>query len=413
MPVYSDKDRGARIEFMYHGTKYTGTVLGKNGDYYNIKMENGYDVFIIPEQVQIIENTKDYSAPKVNKVSVAGEGKEISLITTGGTIVSRIDYTTGAVFPSLDITDITSKFPYIEEKFRIRHVNFLNILSENMEPDNWVGIAETVVKESRRAGGIVISHGTDTMSYTAAALSFMLKKLSVPVIMTGSQRSSDRPSSDSFLNMEGAINFAGTQVGEVCIAMHETLSDDRIALMRGVRTRKMHSTRRDAFRSIGEKPIGYFQNGRVEIHGNHRNPDQSTEMDGKLEKKVGMIYFHPGMEIEDLERYIEKKKGVVVMGTGLGHMAVKFLDTIKNYTGNGGKILMTSQCIMGPVNLDVYATGRELAAAGVTWVENMLPEVAMVKMMHVLGNYEDADFERVMRMNMKGEILCREQAGDL
>ncbi len=411
MPVNSGTKRGSKVKFTFSGKEYNGTFLSKNGDYYSIKIENGYDVKIIPENVEFIEEPVQNSTVEIKKKSVAGTGKEISLITTGGTIVSKIDYTTGAVFPSLDITEITSKFPSLEEKFRLRHVNFLNILSENMEPENWIGIAEAVVKESKKSQGIVISHGTDTMTYTAAALAFMLSDLSVPVILTGSQKSSDRPSSDSFLNLAGAINFAGTDLGEVCIAMHESMSDDRVSLMRGVRTRKMHSTRRDAFRSMGEKPLGFFKAGVTELNQEYKKAGPNTELGTKLETRVGMLYFHPGMQLEDMESMMERKRGIVIMGTGLGHMALKFLDNIRKYTRDGGKILMTSQCINGPVNLDVYATGRELASAGVTWVENMLPETAMVKMMHVMANYPDEDFEKIMRTNLRGEILYRETAG--
>lgn len=406
-----DIHEGSLINFTFKGKKLKGVVLGVREKYINIKLESGYNIMVIPDEINEIHEGKKTNKVEREYVRESGEGANISVISTGGTIVSKVDYSTGAVFPSLDISEITSRFKYMEKSYHVRSIPFLNILSENMEPDQWLQLAQKVVEESERSDGIVISHGTDTMTYTASALSFLLRELSVPVIMVGSQRSSDRPSTDSYLNMEAAINFAATDFGEVGISMHSSISDDRIALLRGVRARKMHSSRRDAFRSIGENPVGYFQNGLVNLSGKYRKKSEETSIFNKLEKRTGILYFHPGIETDDLSQYLEKKLGVVIMGTGLGHISTKFIDVIKEYTDSGRLAVMTTQCIYGTTDLDVYSTGRLLAKAGVTWAGNMLPEAALAKMMVIMGNYPDFEWQKRMVTDMKGEILEREEIG--
>ncbi|MGP6239626.1 Glu-tRNA(Gln) amidotransferase subunit GatD [Cuniculiplasma sp. SKW4] len=411
MPKGKDLHEGSIIDFTLKGKKLRGVVLGVKEKYINIKLESGYNIMVIPDEISEVSEGK-----KINKIEreyarESGEGTNISVISTGGTIVSKVDYSTGAVFPSLDISEITSRFKYMERSYHVRSIPFLNILSENMEPDQWLQLADKIVEESRRSEGIVISHGTDTMTYTASALSFLLKELSVPVIMVGSQRSSDRPSTDSYLNMEAAINFAATDFGEVGMAMHSSISDDSIALLRGVRARKMHSSRRDAFKSIGENPLGYFQNGLVNISGKYRKRSEETSAFKRLEKRAGILYFHPGIETDDLSQYLEKKLGVVIMGTGLGHISTKFIDVIKEYTDSGRLAVMTTQCIYGTTDLDVYSTGRLLARAGVTWAGNMLPEAALTKMMVIMGNYPEFEWQKRMVTDMRGEILQREEIG--
>jgi len=162
---------------------------------------------------------------------------------------------------------------------------------------------------AKNLGGVVITHGTDTMAYTSAALAFMFRKQTGPIILTGSQRSSDRPSSDSFLNLEASVAFASTNHGDVGIAMHTNSSDNRVSLIRGTRVRKMHSTRRDAFRPMGELPMGTFDKGLVTLNDRIRPKDDETSLNTNLEKKVSLIYFYPGLENEQLEKLLDGKKG--------------------------------------------------------------------------------------------------------
>jgi len=409
MPGIDKIHEGSVITFKWRGRELKGIVLGFKDRYVNVKLESGYNVMVVPDMIMDVRENEQIETKQKENIRESGKGKEISIISTGGTIVSKVDYKTGAVFPSLDIREITSKFQYLERQFRLNTIPFLNILSENMEPEQWVELARKIREESKKSEGIVISHGTDTMTYTASALSFLLKEQSVPIIMVGSQRSSDRPSTDSYLNMEGAINFASTDFGEVGISMHSSISDAGIYLLRGVRARKMHSSRRDAFRPIGEKPVGYFQDGLVNITGKYRKTGERTEIFEKIEKRAGILYFYPGMEIDDMASFMERKMGIVIMGTGMGHISTKFIDLLKEYTDSGRLAVMTTQCINGPSDLNVYSTGRQLIKAGVTWAGNLLPEAAVAKMMVVMANYPDFEWSRRMVSNVRGEILEREE----
>ena len=283
-----------------------------------------------------------------------------------------------------------------------------NVLSENMTPEKWVNIAGKIKESLDRGHGVVVSHGTDTMSYTASAMSFMFESQSAPVIFVGSQRSPDRPSSDAYPNIEGAINFAGSDFGEVGIAMHNSMSDDQIGLHRAVRSRKMHTTRRDAFESIGTREIGRYRKGKIKMTEEYRKAAGSTILRGSLDPSVALVYFHPALSAADLEAISGNKKAVVLMGTGLGHVADRLGNAIEKMVEDGRKVLMTSQCLYGSVNLNVYSTGRSLLKRGVIPLGSMLPEVAYVKAMYVLGNYDIGDFEKIMLTNLRGELISRE-----
>ncbi|MCL5888413.1 MAG: Glu-tRNA(Gln) amidotransferase subunit GatD [Candidatus Thermoplasmatota archaeon] len=411
MPESNKPENGDIIKFTWKGKEMEGTFISIDSDFFNVKLENGYNISIKPQSFEIIKKGVSFAVNEGKGAKVSGKGKPISLITTGGTIVSKVDYRTGAVFPSLDIEELTSRFRYMEQNYRLKRVDFSNILSENIEPGQWVEIAKKTEHELRNSEGVVISHGTDTMSYTASALAFMFEKQMGPVILVGSQRSSDRPSSDSYLNLEAAVGFATSEFGEVGISMHHNSSDERIDLIRGTRSRKMHSTRRDAFKSIGEHPVGAFQDGLFSLSGKYRRKCGENVLKTKLEKKVSLVYFHPGLEVEDLEKSMDGKKGMVIMGTGLGHINTKYFQSISERVKGGMKAVATTQCIYGSTNLDIYSTGREMEKAGIVSAGNILPETAYVKMMYLLGNYSEEEFEVLMKTNMRGEILEREELG--
>lgn len=411
MPDSRKPEMGDTIKFSWKGKEMIGTLISTDTDFFNVKLENGYNISVRPDSFVIVKKGKLQALSKGEEAKESGTGKPVSLITTGGTIVSRVDYRTGAVFPSLDIGELTSKFRYMENRYRLKRVDFSNILSENMEPDQWISLAKKARDELNNSEGVVISHGTDTMSYTASALAFMFEMQSGPIILVGSQRSSDRPSSDSYLNLEAAVDFATTDFGEVGISMHHNSSDERIDLIRGTRSRKMHSTRRDAFKAIGEHPIGTFQEGLVNLDRAYRRRAEENILKTNLEKRVSIVYTYPGLTEEELSRSMDGKKGIILMGTGLGHIATKFLQSISERVKEGMKAVITTQCIFGTTNLDIYSTGREMKKAGIISVGNILPETAYVKMMHVLGNYEEEEFEIMMRTNMHGELLEREEMG--
>ncbi|BAB60284.1 L-asparaginase [Thermoplasma volcanium GSS1] len=395
------------VEIIYKNAKVRGILINEANGLITIKADNGYNLTFDRSEVEILSRvTIEEKKEKKTEVESFGTGeKSISILATGGTIASRVDYETGAVKP---VSDPRLLFggTELESKFNIRVVNVMNQLSENMKPADWIHLARKVMDETKHSSGIVVSHGTDTMSYTSSALAFMFERLAQPIIFVGSQRSSDRPSSDTKENMEGAINFAATDLGEVGIAMHKGISDGSIVLHRAVRSRKMHTSRRDAFESIDTVHLAEYTSS-VRFFSDYRKAEEENLLLDHLDEKVSIIYFHPGLVASDVENMIEGKHAVVIMGTGLGHIAKDLIPVFKNFTKDGNFAIMTSQCIYGSVDMNVYSTGRELIAAGVISAGDMVPEVAYVKAMFTLGNYGREEFINVFNRNLRGEILNR------
>jgi len=254
------------------------------------------------------------------------------------------------------------------------------------------------------------------MSYTAAALSFLLENLPGPVTLVGAQRSSDRPSTDAYLNVICASKLAmESDIGEVVVTMHATISDDYCYVHRGVKVRKMHSSRRDAFKTINAMPIAKVTPEKIEYLSEYRKASEgSVEITGGFHKNVGLIYYYPGLDGNTLKTLYEIFDGLVIAGTGLGHVHENLVPIIKNATDEGKPTVITTQCLYGRVNLYVYSTGRKLLRAGVIPGEDMLPEVAYVKLMWVLDKTKDLDEVReMMLMNFRGEISERRVAYEL
>ncbi len=371
-----------------------------------IKLDNGYNIGIVPEEIRVLKKAERKERRREISLEHREDLPTVSIIGTGGTIASYVDYRTGAVHPALSAEDFLFAVPEIVEEANIRASVVFNILSEDMKPEHWLTIARKIRDEAEKSDGIVVPHGTDTMSYTSAALSFMFEKLSVPVVLVGSQRSSDRPSSDAYLNLISAVKVAKTDLGEVAVVMHASSSDDRCAIHRGTRVRKMHTSRRDAFQSVNSRPIGEV-NGEVRFLREYRKRDEETVLMDKLDEKVALVYYYPGMPQELMERILEGMHGAVIMGTGLGHVSSEFVPLLRERIRDGMVIGMATQCIYGRVNLNVYSTGRELRNAGVIPLEDMLPEVAYVKLMWLLANYDREEARRMMTENLRGEIERR------
>ncbi|UCH72289.1 MAG: Glu-tRNA(Gln) amidotransferase subunit GatD, partial [Thermoplasmatales archaeon] len=281
------------------------------------------------------------------------------------------------------------------------------ILSENIEVSHWQALAKEIAKElNDGAHGIVIPHGTDTIGYTAAALSFMLKNLSGPVVLVGAQRSSDRPSSDAAQNLIAAATVASkSDVGDVVVTMHAESSDRVIDIHRGVKVRKFHTSRRDAFKTVNDVPIGEVKNGEIKIHGKYRKKKAGkVTVNDKMEADVTMIYSHPGLKPED----IPERKGIVLIGTGLGHIPKKVIPRVEELTKKGVIFVMCSQCIFGRVNMNDYSAGRDLIKEGIITCNDMLPETAYVKLMWALANGKNrGEVEKIMLTNIVGEISER------
>jgi len=406
----ADAEVGDYVEVITAKGSLRGILLPKpkfsDDDIIILKLDNGYNVGVVPKELRVLRKKER----RVKRKRLAHEFKEdlptISILGTGGTIASYVDYRTGAVNPAMSAEDFLFAMPEIGAEANIRSEVVFNILSEDMSPARWIKLAKVVKKEAEYAQGIVIPHGTDTMSYTSSALAFMFERLSVPVVLVGAQRSSDRPSSDAYMNLHSAVKVAKTELGEVVVVMHASSSDDICYIHRGTRVRKMHTSRRDAFQSVNSEPIGEVSN-EVKLYREYKKRDEDIVLRDKMDENVAIIYYYPGMSEAHMEYVLENVHGAIIMGTGLGHVSSEFVPLIKRMIRDGKIIGMTSQCIYGAVNLNVYSTGRELKNAGVVPLGDMLPEVAYVKLMWLLGNYEQEEARELLGKNLRGELGAR------
>ncbi len=279
-----------------------------------------------------------------------------------------------------------------------------------MKPEYWAKTARSVADEiNGGADGVVVAHGTDTMHYTSAALNFMLDT-PVPVVVTGAQRSSDRPSSDAFMNLISSVVAAKSDIAEVTLCMHAEEDDSYCLLHRGTKVRKMHTTRRDTFRSINALPIAKIEKGKLKLVDKNSNykkrSNENVQLNDDLEEKVALIKSYPGIDADTIEYHLDKGyKGIVLEGTGLGHCPENLLPSLERAKDSNIPIIMTSQCLYGLVNMDVYSTGRKIVSAGVISVFDMLPETAYVKLVWALGQTENIEeVKKIMQTNIAGEI---------
>ena len=406
---------GDLITLRSHGRCYEGVLMPHHAfsglDIITIKLANGYNIGVAVEKGSELAITEKGTMPKAPKKKATLNPKKptVSILGTGGTIASYVDYRTGAVHPALSAEDMTFAVPGLLNWCNLRATVVYSLLSENMRPAYWRQLAHEAAKALNSGSrGVVIPHGTDTLGYTAAALSFMLPHLTGPVVLVGSQRSSDRPSSDAHLNLRAAVKIAATSdLGEVVVAMHGEMSDRSICIHRGTRVRKMHTSRRDAFRSFG-KPLGVIDNDHIQLEGYRKKGKGPVVVDDRLDEHVVLVYFYPGLQPEHLDRILAGCHGAVIAGTGLGHIATDLIPTLKKAGEEGMHVVMTSQCLDGRVNLNVYSTGRDLLRADIIPGEDMLPETAYVKLMWVLGHTkEPAKVRELMRQNIVGEISER------
>jgi glutamyl-tRNA(Gln) amidotransferase subunit D len=378
-----------------------------------VKLDSGYNIGVPQAACSLAERpaTAPLKQPGIVQDNTL---PTLAIVSTGGTIASRIDYRTGSVTSQFNAADILTAIPALAEIANYRTIPLATILSENMTPAIWQELARAVHQEIRDgAKGVIVTHGTDTMAYSAAAISFMVDT-PVPVVFVGSQRSADRPSSDNAMNAVCAAAAATGDLGEVAVVMHASTNDDCCAIHRGTRVRKMHTSRRDAFRSLGTEPIGSVEYATRKVTlapGAVRRGTRKLALHDRLDQHCGLILFYPGMDANLLKAY-EGYSGLVIAGTGLGHTSTTLIPPLQRLAENGTLVVMTSQCMHGRVCDRVYDTGRDLLAAGVLEGGDMLPEAALVKMMWVLGNEKDkTKAAAMMQDNLKGECNPRSAHG--
>jgi glutamyl-tRNA(Gln) amidotransferase subunit D len=378
-----------------------------------VKLDSGYNIGVPPASCTLSDRPTPV-LPRQVEVVQNRNLPTLAIVSTGGTIASRIDYRTGSVTSQFNANDILTAIPELKEIANYRTIPLATILSENMTPAIWQELARAVHTEIKGgAQGIIITHGTDTMGYSAAALSFMIDT-PVPIVFVGSQRSADRPSSDNAMNAVCAAAAATSDLGEVAVVMHATTNDDICAIHRGTRVRKMHTSRRDAFRSLGIEPLGevVYPSRKVTFAKDAvRRGSRNLALRETLDSRCALVQFYPGMS-PDLLKVYEGYHGLVIAGTGLGHTSTSLIPELKHLADGGTLVVMTSQCMNGRVCDRVYDTGRDLLAAGVVEGGDMLPEVALVKMMWVLGNEKDKKkAAAMMQADLKGECMRRSAHG--
>ena len=421
---------GDRVRVERAGATYEGVLLPSTSPVHLVvKLPGGYNVGVDREDadVTVLESDAYAIEPAEAGADEAGattvefdeDLPTVSLISTGGTIASTVDYRTGAVTAQFDAEDVLRAVPDLAGLANYRGRVVANILSENMTPAVWRELAQAVYEEVEAgADGVVVMHGTDTMQFTASAMAFVLD-LPVPLVFTGSQRSADRPSSDNVMNAVSAVEAAKADCAEVLVCMHETENDDRCALHRATRVRKNHTSRRNAFKTVGNRPLGWVDYGGAAGEGGgagDRTPEVGFRRDYRergavdldvapeLDTGVELVKFTPGMGADALSAYLDATdpSGLVVEGTGLGHVHTDWIPTLESLVDDGVPVVMTSQCLEGRVCDRVYDTGRDLLDAGVVEAGDTLPGTAKVKLMWALANA--ADVEETMRTSIAGEI---------
>ena len=421
---------GDSVRVSTEGGTHEGVLLPESAPgAITLKLPSGYNIGISKGNVvkiEILENGKPPSSAAPARSVPSPKGVFLSILGCGGTIASRIDYRTGAVDATVSPQELVDAFAGLSKK-PLRAKSLFSISSEDTAPAHWQKIAQAAADEIKGGSqGVVVTHGTDTMSYSSAALSFMLQNLPCPVIFTGSQRSSDRSSSDAKLNMQSALLGADSDLSGVFICMHENLSDDACLLHFGAKVRKMHTSRRDAFRSINCPPAARVSplQGKFERISPLALPRNAGKMalDTRLNTNVALLYTYPGMKPETISS-LSKYEGVVIAGTGLGHIpanvssdrdAMPIIKEVSALIASGIPVVIAPQAIYGRVNLNVYSSGRVLADAGaIGHLCDFTPEAAYVKLMWVLGREKKMEKVRgMMERNIAGEISARSEIVD-
>ena len=401
---------------------FEGTILprSENDDDQHIVMKiiTGYNVGIDVNTVTKMEETgykkANYAIPEKEFPYTDGLPK-VKLIGTGGTIASRLDYRTGAVIPAFSPGELYGAVPELADICNLETEKVFAVFSENMGPKQYIALAKAIGKEIERGvDGIVIGHGTDTLHHTAAALTFMVQDSPIPIVLVGSQRSSDRPSSDAALNLMHAMKAAGEgDIAEVMVCMFGPTSDEYGLLHKGTRVRKMHSSYRSTFRTIGDIPLAMINRKEItplKKEYKHRRKDKNVKILPYFDENVAMLYFWPGMPSKVMDSLIDAGyKGIIIVGTGLGHVNKDLYPAIERAQREGVHVFMTLQTLWGYVHMFVYDTGRDLMAKGIIPLGNMLPEVAWVKLSWVLGQTSDPKKVREMMLKpVNDEISERE-----
>lgn len=410
------------VDLITIGGNFRGIILPRSETaddlHIVIKIEVGYNFGIAINKITdiILHGRKEanYKIPE-KQFPYHPDKAKVKLFGTGGTIASRLDYRTGAVIPAFSPGELYGSVPELADYCNLETEKLFGEFSENIGPKHWIGTAKAIGEEIKKGvQGIVIGHGTDIMHHTAAALSFMVQNSPVPIVMVGSQRSSDRPSSDAALNLIHSVKTAAeSDIAEVTVCMFGPTSDMYGLIHRGTRVRKMHSSYRSTFRTIGDIPIATVSKDSIKTLTNNyqkRRNDNNVIINPVFEEKISIVYYYPNMQPDIIDSLIDNGyKGIIIAGTGLGHVNKPMYPALKRARDANVAVYMTVQTLWGYVQMYVYETGREMMDLGVIPAANLLPEVAYVKLGWALGQTNDLEkVKEIMLTPIAGEITERE-----
>lgn len=391
--------------------EFKGIILPRSenddAEHLVLKLATGYNIGIA---IDTIIEMKEYGYKEAHykipekEFPTSPDRPNIKLLGTGGTIASRLDYRTGAVIPSFSPGELYGAVPELADICNLSTEKLFSILSENLGAEHYKKLALSIEREIKNGiDGIVIGHGTDTMQHTAAALTFMVQNSPVPIVMVGSQRSSDRPSSDAALNLiHSTTAAANSDIAEVMVCMFGPTSDEYSLLHRGTRVRKMHSSYRSTFRTIGDIPLATVDKDKItplKKEYKRRRNDRRVDIHPYFEERVSILYYYPNMHPDMIDSLIDNGyKGIVIAGTGLGHVNKPLYPALERAQKAGVAVYMTVQTIWGFSHMNVYETGRDMMSKGVIPADNMLPEVAFIKLAWALGQTNDLEKVRELML---------------
>ena len=411
---------GDRLVVAVNGQRYEGSLMPRVESYDDrhlvMKLKSGYNIGVAYAPGMRVEKVGVAPRPEFRQPPLpkAKPGlPRVSIISTGGTIASRVDYVTGGVVSAMTSRDLLGIVPELTEVADVEADILYSVFSEDIGGEHWAGMAQRAYDKIKQgASGVIFTHGTDTLAYSSAALSFALQDLPVPVVFVGSQRSSDRPSSDNATNLMGGVyTAANAPFAEVCVGLHEGTSDDSISYLRGTKVRKCHTSARYAFQPVNDWPLARYRDGRLELLNDRFRPRQQSEprLLNRFSDRAALVKFHPDFSPALLEHYLDEGyRGLIIEATGLGQVNKSLWPAIARACKDGVVVGITSQCVWGRVNLNVYSHGRELVDRGAVPLGDMHGETAYVKLKWCLGQTDDAEEARsLLTANLVGEFNPR------
>ena len=420
---------GDHVKIVTRDDSYEGVLMPEEEGFYVVKLENGYNIGVDKKRVKnlvLLGEKQLAKSSESKKIEQKKDLPKISILHTGGTIASKVDYETGGVISRFTPEELIDMFPEIKNIAQLSSRLVRNMWSEDIRLVHYNILAKEVEKEIKSgATGVIITHGTDTLHCTSAALSFALQNLPVPVIVVGSQRSSDRPSSDAAMNLICAATFiANTDLAEVVICMHENTDDNTCVILQGTKCRKMHSSRRDAFKPINSLPFAKisFESRKIDFLRTDYKKKSSSKLklmlfDEKL--KIGLLKTHINMFASEFDAY-KDFDGLILEGTGMaGNPPINEIDeftkehtkiskSIKKLVDKGVIVAAATQTIYGSINMNVYTTGRKMQELGIIGnYHDMHPETAFIKLAWLLSNFKKKEIKELFSKNLVGEISER------